>query len=102
MTRIADLHKKWMRDPQYRREYEHLEEEFALASAIIEARSRAGLTQEQLAAKMETSQSAIARLESGRTIPSGRTLKRFARATGTRLRISFEPTRPSRKGVNRT
>ena len=93
MTKIADLHKKWMKDPEYRREYEGLEEEFALASAIIAARAQAGLTQEELATRMETSQSAIARLESGRTIPSGRTLKRFARATGTRLRISFEPAR---------
>lgn len=97
MTKISDLHKKWMKDPEYRREYEGLEEEFALASAIIDARSRAGLTQEELAAKMETSQSAIARLESGRTIPSGRTLRRFAKATGTRLRIRFEPTRPSKR-----
>ena len=97
MTKLTDLHKKWMKDPEYRREYEALEEEFALASAIIEARSRAGLTQEELAARMETSQSAIARLESGRVIPSGRTLKRFAKATGTRLRISFEPTRPARR-----
>jgi ribosome-binding protein aMBF1 (putative translation factor) len=97
MTKLTDLHKKWMKDPAYRREYEALEEEFALASAIIEARSRAGLTQEELAAKMETSQSAIARLESGRMIPSGRTLRRFAKATGTRLRISFEPRRPSRR-----
>lgn len=97
MTKIVELHKKWMRDPEYRQEYEALEEEFALASAIIAARSRAGLTQEELAAKMETSQSAVARMESGRTIPSGRTLKRFARATGTRLRISFEPARPSKR-----
>jgi ribosome-binding protein aMBF1 (putative translation factor) len=97
MTKLTDLHRKWMKDPEYRREYDALEEEFALASAIIEARSRAGLTQEELAAKMETSQSAIARLESGRMIPSGRTLKRFAKATGTRLRISFEPTRPARR-----
>ena len=35
MTKISDLHKKWMKDPEYRREYEGLEEEFALASAII-------------------------------------------------------------------
>lgn len=97
MTKIADLHKKWLKDPNYRREYEGLEEEFALASAIIEARSRAGLTQEELAAKMQTSQSAVARLESGRTIPSGSTLKRFARATGTRLRITFEPARPRKR-----
>jgi transcriptional regulator with XRE-family HTH domain len=97
MTKLSNLHKKWMKDPEYRREYEALEEEFALASAIIDARSRAGLTQEELAVRMETSQSAIARLESGRTIPSGRTLKRFAKATGTRLCISFEPTKSARR-----
>jgi transcriptional regulator with XRE-family HTH domain len=95
MTRIRDLHKKWMKDKEYRREYEALEEEFALASAMIAARSKAGLTQEELAERMQTSQSAVARMESGRTIPSGTTLKRFARATGTRLRISFEPDKPA-------
>lgn len=91
MTNIKDLHKRWMRDPAYRREYEALEEEFALASAMIAARKKAGLTQAELAKAMETSQTAIARMESGRTLPSGNSLKRFARATGTRLRISFEP-----------
>ena len=90
-----------MKNAEYRKEYDALAEEFALASALIEARSRAGLTQEELAAKMETSQSAIARLESGRMIPSGRTLKRFARATGTRLRITFEPTRPTRRAQSK-
>jgi ribosome-binding protein aMBF1 (putative translation factor) len=97
VTKITDLHKKWMKDPEYRAEYEALEEEFALASAIIEAKSQAGLTQAELAARMETSQSAVARLESGRMIPSGRTLKRFARATGTRLCIRFEPARSGRR-----
>jgi len=101
MTRLKTLHKKWMKDPEYRTEYDRLEEEFALASALIEARSRAGLTQEELAKRMATSQSAIARLESGRTIPSGSTLKRFARATGTRLRIAFEPMRSNSVGRNR-
>lgn len=97
MTKIKDLHKKWLRDDDYRREYDALEEEFALASALIAARSRAGLTQEELAEKMDTSQSAIARMESGRTIPSGSTLKRFARATGTRLRITFEPAKSPKR-----
>lgn len=90
MTLVRDLHKEWMRDPEYRREYDALDEEFALIRALIDARVRAGLTQEQLAERMETSQSTIARLESGRTMPSGRTLSRFAKATGTKLRISFE------------
>jgi transcriptional regulator with XRE-family HTH domain len=97
MTKIKDLHKTWLRDPDYQREFDALEEEFALASALIAARSRAGLTQEELAEKMETSQSAIARMESGRTIPSGSTLKRFARATGTRLRITFEPAKVAKR-----
>ena len=97
MTKITELHKKWMRNDNYREEYDALEDEFALAAALIEARSRAGLTQEELAEKMETSQSAIARMESGRTIPSGTTLKRFARATGTKLRITFMPAKAGKK-----
>ena len=89
--RASDLHKKWMKnDPAYAREYEALEEEFNLASAMIAARSQAGLTQEQLARRMKTTQAVIARLESGRTKPSTRTLERFAAATGMRVRISFE------------
>jgi ribosome-binding protein aMBF1 (putative translation factor) len=85
------LFRKWRRDPAFQREYEALEEEFALAAALIEARSRADLTQEQLAKRMKTTQAVIARLESGRTMPSTRTLARIAAATGTRLRIRFEP-----------
>ncbi len=91
MTKIRDLHKKWMDDAAYRAEYEELEPEFELARALIEARTRAGLTQAQLARRMKTTQSVIARLEAGRTQPSTKTLDRYARATGSRLRITFEP-----------
>jgi transcriptional regulator with XRE-family HTH domain len=90
MARIADLHKKWMKDPKYKRAYEALEEEFVLASAVIDARNRAGLTQQELARKMRTTQPVIARLESGRVRPSMRTLERLAAATGLRLLIKFE------------
>lgn len=91
MTKMKDLHAKWMKDAEYRQEYDALEAEFALSQALIEARMRAGLTQEELAERMDTSQSAIARLEAGRTLPSGRTLERFAKATNTNLRINFDP-----------
>jgi transcriptional regulator with XRE-family HTH domain len=91
MARITDLHKKWMKEPKYRKAYEALEEEFVLASAVIEVRNRAGLTQQELARKMGTTQPVVARLESGRTRPSMRTLERLAEATGSRLLISFEP-----------
>jgi transcriptional regulator with XRE-family HTH domain len=91
MARITDLHKKWMERPKYRKAYEALEEEFALASAVIAARNQAGLTQQALARKMGTTQPVVARLESGRTRPSMRTLERLAKATGLRLLIRFEP-----------
>ncbi|MEP6962693.1 MAG: helix-turn-helix transcriptional regulator [Acidobacteriota bacterium] len=85
-----------MKEPAYRKAHEALAPEFELAHAVIEARAHAGLTQEQLAQRMDTTQSVIARLEGGRTRPSTQTLERLAVATGTRLRISFE-----RKGAGR-
>jgi ribosome-binding protein aMBF1 (putative translation factor) len=91
MARISDLHKKWMKEPKYRRAYKTLEGEFVLASAVMDVRGRAGLTQQELARKMGTTQPVVARLESGRTRPSMRTLERLAEATGSRLLISFEP-----------
>jgi transcriptional regulator with XRE-family HTH domain len=87
------LHKQWLKRPGYKRAYKALEGEFNMASALIEARSHAGLTQEQLARRMRTTQTVIARLESGRVKPSTRTLERIAVATGMRLKISFEPLR---------
>ena len=96
MTKVNDLHKKWMKSDDYRKAHEGLAAEFALARAVINARVAAGLTQEQLAQRMATTQSVIARLEGGRTRPSTQTLERLAAATGTRLRITFErdSTRP--------
>jgi ribosome-binding protein aMBF1 (putative translation factor) len=83
--------KQWKKDPKYVAAYESLEEEFALASALIKARSDADMTQEQVADAMGTTQAVVARLESGKVLPSTRTLERFAKATRTRLRITFEP-----------
>ena len=68
-------------------------EEFALASALIKARGDADMTQEQVAAAMGTTRAVVARVESGKTMPSTRTLERFAKATRTKLRIRFEPVR---------
>jgi ribosome-binding protein aMBF1 (putative translation factor) len=91
---VEEAAKKWMKNPEFRKEYDALEEEFALASALIKARGDADLTQEQVAEAMGTTQAFVARLESGRGLPSTRTLERFAKATHTRLRISFEPENP--------
>jgi len=96
MARITELHKKWMKEPKYRKAYEAMEGEFVLASAVMDARNRAGLTQQQLAGKMGTTQPVVARLESGRSRPSMRTLERLADATGLRLLISFAPRKAKR------
>src|ERR1041384_1309809 len=96
MTKLRDLHKKWLKDTEVRREYEALEEEFALILEVAKARQRAGLSQAELAKRMKTTQSTIARLEGGRGLPSTRTLSRYAKATGHRLKISFEPLKKSR------
>jgi predicted transcriptional regulator len=64
-TRYDDFLKEQLKDPKFRREYEDLEGEFALAKEIIELRIRNKLTQKQLAQQIGTSQPAIARIESG-------------------------------------
>ncbi|MGH9433189.1 MAG: helix-turn-helix domain-containing protein [Terriglobia bacterium] len=96
MARISEMHEKWMKEAEYRKAYDALEEEFGLAKAVIDARNRAGLTQVELARKMGTTQPVVARLEGGRTRPSMRTLERLAKATGSRLLIRFEPCRAKR------
>jgi transcriptional regulator with XRE-family HTH domain len=102
LIRADDLHTKAMRNPAYSRAHAALRPEYELASAFIGARAAANLTQEQLAGKMGTTRTVIARLESGRQMPSTRTLERFAAATGHRLRIVFEPlTGPRQKPTSR-
>lgn len=91
MTKISDLHRRWSKDDDYREAHDALGEEFDLARALIEARTAAGLSQAQLARRMKTSQSYIARIEGGKVRPSTDALERFAQATRTRLRIIFEP-----------
>ena len=57
MSKMADLHEEWSRDPEYREAYEKLGPEFELSRSVIEARTNASLTQAQLAERMKTTQS---------------------------------------------
>ena len=63
MTKLEDLKNRLLEDPDFRREYARVDEEFALIEALIRARTTARLTQEELARRLGTTQSAIARLE---------------------------------------
>ncbi len=90
MTIVKELHKKWLEQDGYAEAYEASRVEFELASTIIKARIASGLTQGQLADRMQTSQSAIARLESGNKLPSMKTLAKFAEATNSEIQIQFK------------
>ena len=82
------LRKKWMRDPDFRKEYEALKPKFKLARKLIEARAKAGLSQSDVAERMGTSQPTVARLESGHK-PSLKTLERYAEAVGMIVEINL-------------
>ena len=91
MSTIIDLHKKWSRDSGYRKAFDELKPEFTVARSLIDPRPGAGLNHAPQRAKcMKTSPSVVARLEGGCIYPSTRTLGKVARATGTRLVLSFE------------
>lgn len=92
MTEHAALKARILATPEARAEYDAQAPKFELARELITARTRAGLTQSELAERMHTTQTTIARLESGRTMPSMRTLARYAEATGSRTVVRLERT----------
>jgi DNA-binding XRE family transcriptional regulator len=70
--------------------YDALELEYQVAAQMLKARSRAGLTQDAVAARMGTTKSAVSRLESaGKHAPSLATLKRYASAVGCELQVKL-------------
>ncbi|MCR4307423.1 MAG: helix-turn-helix domain-containing protein [Candidatus Berkelbacteria bacterium] len=77
--------------PGVKKAYDDLAPEFELASQLINARLKKGLSQAELAKKMGTRQSAIARLESVDYNPSFKMLKRVAQATNTHLKVELRP-----------
>lgn len=94
MKTLKSLKAAMLADTQTHAEYEALAPEFEMASELIAARSKAGMTQEQVAQVMGTTQSVIARLESGKRMPSMRTVQRYAQAIGARAVVRLEPTEP--------
>ena len=85
-----ELHKKWMKDPEYRRAYEESETEFQIASQMIEARIKQNITQEELAKRVKTGQAVISRLEGANAKPSISLLERIARALNIKFNITIQ------------
>lgn len=95
MSALKQFKHRALSRPEVRREHDRLEDEFSLLDEILKARAAAGLTQSEVAQRIGTTQSAIARLESGsgRHSPSIATLQRYANALGCKLKIKLVKTR---------
>jgi ribosome-binding protein aMBF1 (putative translation factor) len=83
------LRDEWMKDAAFRAEYERLKPEYELALALIRAREKAGITQAEVARRMGTTQSVVARIESAQNPPNLRTLERYAEAVGRRIEVKL-------------
>jgi DNA-binding XRE family transcriptional regulator len=91
MSTLAQLKKEWLPDRAFRRAHDSLKPEFRVARQLIAARNRAGLTQAQVARRMATTQSTIARLESGHGLPTLSSLERYAQAVGCTIQLRLLP-----------
>ncbi len=78
-----------LENPEFKKEYDTLEPEFALIRAILDARREKGITQKELSERTGIAQSDISKLENGSANPSVKTLKRVAAALGKKVKIEF-------------
>jgi len=90
MTKLAALKKQWMQDSDVREAYESHAYEFEIARSLIEARAAAGLTQAEVAKRMGTTQSVVARIEGGSQLPSMKSVIRYATAVGAHPVLQME------------
>ncbi|WP_027477091.1 helix-turn-helix domain-containing protein [Curvibacter gracilis] len=90
MKSLKEFKPSLLSDADAQAEYDALADEFEVARELIAARHRAGLTQAEVAKRMGTSQSTVARLESGGRQPSMQTVQRYAKALGCRAVIKLE------------
>lgn len=84
---FEDMKREALRDPKFREAYDALEPKYALIGAMLNARNKRGMTQAEIAHRAGTTQSAIARFESGRTNPTLDFASRLSRAVGAKLTI---------------
>lgn len=85
MENWKTLKKELLKDKEFAKEYKALAPRYALISKLIETRIKKGLTQKELAQKLGTKQSAIARLESGRSNPSIGFLEKLGSSMGIKI-----------------
>ena len=88
---FTQFRKKLLAKPGVKRAYEELQPEFAIIMAIVEARAKKNVSQEQLAKRMGTGQAVISRLENANASPSLALIKRLANALNLKVELRFTP-----------
>ena len=91
MDDLEKLLAEQMKNPEFKKEYDALEPEFAIKKAIYTARKTSGLSQLDLAERTGIPQASISRLEHGNANPSIRTLQRLADGMNMRIKLEFVP-----------
>ena len=89
MTKLSDLKLRLLKNSKVRQAYTEQSLEFLVARELIAQRLEADLTQQEVAKRMKTTQSVIARMESGARLPSLRTLESYAHALGKCVEVHF-------------
>ncbi len=86
---LRKLKNRALARPEVKRAYDDLAEEFSFFDQVLKARAESGLTQAEVAARIGTTQSAVARLESAAPMhsPSIATLQKYAKALGYRVQV---------------
>ena len=95
-TPYAEFRAELLADPEVKAAFDAMENEFALSRSLISARAEAKLSQQDVAERMNTTQSAVARMESGLHGPSFASLRRYATAVGQTISFTIQPTPPTK------
>lgn len=90
MSDFRDYLNEQLKDPEFAAEYEALRPEGEYISAMLEARYKLNLTQDQLAERAGIPTDEITRIEFGETSPTIATLQKIAMALGKSVHIEFE------------
>ena len=85
-----DFEKELLARPGFKQALEETRLEYEIARALIKARLEKGLTQAEIAKRMNTKQSVISRVENARTMPSLAFLKRLAAVLDASLQVQFK------------
>lgn len=88
---LEQLEEELLKNAAYRKEIERQDLVFEMAESIIDARIKKGMTQKELAKKLKTKQSGIARLENGRHWPNFKSLEKIAKILNIKMRNPLAP-----------